>query len=177
MSLERRTLVTTVYRAHHTRWSFAPTSGAGAALHGGRFDRPGLDCLYTSMTLGTAWLEAQQGFAFKAQPMRVCAYEVECADVLDLTVPTVREAARTSLDELGSAWEDDASRGREPATWRLADALRIEGIAGIVVPSFASRAVASDVNAVFWTWGPAPPHRVDVIDEAGRLPKNDASWR
>jgi len=116
MTLERCTLRSLVYRAHHPRWSFAPTSGAGAALHGGRFNRPGLECLYTSMTLGTAWLEAQQGFAFKAQPMLVCAYEVDCADVLDLTGRAGRRSADTSLDELGSAWENGASLGREPAT-------------------------------------------------------------
>jgi RES domain-containing protein len=33
----------------------------------------------------TAWLEAQQAFPFKAQPMTPCAYEVDCGDVLDLT--------------------------------------------------------------------------------------------
>ena len=177
MSDGRRTLRTLVYRAHHPRWSFAPASGAGAALHGGRFNRPGLECLYTSTSLGTAWLEAQQGFAFKAQPMLVCAYEVDCADVLDLTLPTGREAAGASLETLGGAWEDVASSGGEPETWRLADTLRADGVAGILVPSFAARATGRDVNAVFWTWGSEPPHRVEVIDETGRLPRDDASWR
>ncbi|WP_439546652.1 RES domain-containing protein [Sandarakinorhabdus sp.] len=31
------------------RWSHAPLSGAGAALHGGRFNRPGVPALYLSL--------------------------------------------------------------------------------------------------------------------------------
>jgi RES domain-containing protein len=31
----------TAYRMHVPRWSSMPTSGAGAALHGGRANRPG----------------------------------------------------------------------------------------------------------------------------------------
>lgn len=48
--------------------------------------------LYTSMRSETAWLEAQQGLPFKAQPMTLCAYRVDCADMLDLTDPAVRAA-------------------------------------------------------------------------------------
>lgn len=77
-------LTSPVYRVHHPRWSFAPDSGKGAALHGGRFNRIGVEALYTSLRLQTAWLEAQQGFAYKAQPMTICAYQVDCDDLADL---------------------------------------------------------------------------------------------
>jgi hypothetical protein len=30
------------YRMHTPRWAVMPTSGAGAAKHGGRFNRPGV---------------------------------------------------------------------------------------------------------------------------------------
>ena len=70
-----------VYRAHNPRWSFAPTSGDGAARHGGRFNPIGMPALYTSATLEGAWREAQQGFPFKAQPLLICVYEVDCEDV------------------------------------------------------------------------------------------------
>jgi len=30
---------------------------------------------------------------------------------------------------------------------------------------------------VFWTWGDSKPHLVQVIDDLGRLPRNDQSWR
>lgn len=67
-----------VYRAHHPRWAFAADSGEGAARHGGRFNSPGRPAPCTSLRLQTAWLEAQQAFPFKAQPMTVCAYAVDC---------------------------------------------------------------------------------------------------
>jgi RES domain-containing protein len=70
-----------LYRAHNPRWAFAPTSGRGAALYGGRFNPAGTPALYTSMRPETAWLEAQQGFPFKPQPLTLCAYEVDCDDV------------------------------------------------------------------------------------------------
>jgi len=35
-----------LYRAHTPRWSFAPLSGAGAAVQGGRFNRKGIEALY-----------------------------------------------------------------------------------------------------------------------------------
>lgn len=165
-----------VYRGHNPRWSYAPESGAGALRYGGRFNRPGTPCLYTSASPETAWLEAQQGFAFKAQPLTLCAYEVNCTDVLDLSDSTVREAVGVTLGDMACAWEDLASRGREPPSWQLAQRLIELGAAAIVTPSFASHADASDRNVVFWSWGPDKPHQLRVIDDLGRLPKDARSW-
>ena len=173
----RRTLRTTVFRARHPRWSHAPVSGAGAAPHGGRFNRPGVECLYTSMRMETAWLEAQQGFAFKAQPLTLCAYGVDCADVIDLSSAAARASANAALEELACAWEEIADGGDEPPSWRIAERLREDGVAGVLVPSFAHRSEAVDANAVFWRWSAEPPHRVRVVDDDARLPKNDSSWR
>jgi len=36
------------YRFNTPRWAYRPTSGAGAAKVGGRFNRPGVDALYLS---------------------------------------------------------------------------------------------------------------------------------
>jgi RES domain-containing protein len=69
--------------------SFDPHSGAGAARFGGQFNPPGVATLYTSLRLETARLEAQQGFPFRAQPMTPRAYDVDCADMLNLTDPAV----------------------------------------------------------------------------------------
>jgi len=167
----------TVYRAHHPRWSFAPESGEGAARHGGRFNAKGRPALYTSLRPETAWLEAQQGFAFKAQPLTLCAYAVDCTEVLDLTDAAVASALGVEAGELACAWEDDAEQGRLPATWRLADRLTAAGAAAVVVPSFAPGTAARDLNLVFWDWSPEPPHRVRAIDDEGRLPRDDLSWR
>ena len=170
-------LQTTVWRAHNPRWAFAPTSGTGAARHGGRFNRVGLAALYTSMRFETAWLEAQQAFPFKAQPMTICGYNVDCEDIADLCEPAAREALGIAYADLACPWEYLADSGQEPPSWAMSDACITRGLAGAVVPSFASGATAADRNVVFWSWADAPPRKVKVIDDTGRLPRNDASWR
>lgn len=170
-------LRTTVWRAHHPRWSFAPASGEGAAAHGGRFNAVGRPALYTSLRPETAWLEAQQGFAFKAQPMTVCGYDVDCEAVVDLTDSATLRDLAIDPAVLGCAWEDLASRGQTPPSWRLADRLIAEKVAGIVVPSYAAGSGAIDRNVVFWLWTDDLPHRVRVIDDHQHLPLNDLSWR
>ena len=165
-----------VYRAHNPRWAFAPTSGDGAARYGGRFNPPGVSALYTSLNLETAWFEAQQGFAFKAQPLTICAYEVDCADVIDLTAGDTRLAHGVAGADLACAWEDQASRGGEPASWRIARSLIAGGFAALIAPSFALGAGPGARNMVFWTWSDTPPHRVTVIDDEARLPRDGRSW-
>ena len=166
-----------VYRGHTPRWSYTPESGEGAKRHGGRFNRPGVSCLYTSASPETAWLEAQQAFAFKAQLLTLCAYEVDCTEVLDLCDNSVRKSVGVQLKDMACAWEDLVSLGQEPPSWRIADQLIALGTAAIVTPSFASHASASDTNVVFWKWSRRKPHRLRVIDEHSRLPKDDRSWR
>ncbi len=165
-----------VYRAHNPRWGFAPASGEGAAIAGGRFNPVGVPALYTSLRIETAWLEAQQGFAFKAQPMTLCAYDVDCDDVVDLTESEVRRVHKIEGEDLGCAWKDLATRGLTPPSWAIAQRLRLQKIAGIIVPSYAAGAGSDDINVVFWKWGKRRPHKVKVVDDYGRLPKNMSSW-
>jgi RES domain-containing protein len=166
-----------VYRAHNPRWAFAPDSGQGAAGTGGRFNPVGMPALYTARRFETAWLEAQQAFPFKAQPMTLCAYEVDCEDILDLTDEATLAAHEIARDDLACAWKDFSTRGIKPASWSITERLVAAGIAGIIVPSFAKGAFAADINVVFWDWGPNPPHRMRVIDDDRRLPKDPSSWR
>jgi RES domain-containing protein len=166
-----------VYRAHNPRWAFAPDSGRGAAVTGGRFNPVGMRALYTSLRFETAWLEAQQAFPFKAQPMTLCAYEVNCEDVLDLTDAATLSAHGINSADLACPWKDLSTRGIRPPSWEITDRLVAAGTAGVVVPSYAKGAVAADVNVVFWDWAPNPPHQVRVVDNDGRLPKDASSWR
>jgi RES domain-containing protein len=166
-----------VYRAHNPRWSYAPTSGEGAARHGGRFNPRGLPALYTSLDPKTAWMEAQQGMPFKAQPMTLVAYRVSCEGVSDLTDPEVLAAARIDPASLGCPWELLAAQGERPPTWDLAARLIDAGVQGALVPSFAPGTGEEDRNLVLWRWSEEPPCRVQVIDDFGRLPKDNASWR
>lgn len=159
-----------VYRAHNPRWAWEPESGEGARRHGGRFNPPGMPALYAAMDYKTAWLEAQQAFPFKPQPLTLCAYDVDCEDIVDLTQPPVLKELGLGHDDLACPWEDQVDRGLTPPTHSLARRLIDEGVAGIIVPCFAPGADAAARNLVFWDWRRRRPHFVRVIDDEGRLP-------
>ena len=169
-------LTGTVFRAHNPRWSYAPLSGEGAARFGGRFNRTGIPALYTSLRMETAWREAQQGFAFKAQPLTICSYHVDCAAVADLTDAATRATHAVTPAALGCDWESMALNGQTPPTWEIVDRLASAGIRAIIVPSFAPGAIPADRNAVFWHWSDAGPCSVTVIDDEARLPVDNRSW-
>lgn len=167
----------TTYRAHDPRWSFTPLSGDGAAIHGGRFNPKGTPALYLGLAPMTAIKEASQGLALKIEPLVLCSYEVDCEDILDLTAADGLKTAGVAASDLACGWMLLAHGGQAPPTWAMARRLIKEGVAGVVVPSFAPGAMADDRNLVLWNWGPDRPHRIKVHDPSGRLPKNQLSWR
>lgn len=177
MSAITERLITTVYRAHNPRWSFAPDSGAGAAKHGARFNRRGLPALYTSSSYELAVAEAQQGMPFKLQPLTIVSYDVDHDSVLDLSSASSRAAAGVAFDDLACAWELIAFDGGIPPSWFLADRLIEDGVGAIMVPSFAQAADERSVNIVFWDWHATPPRQVVINDDENRLPRDDGSWR
>ena len=158
-------------------WPYAPLSGAGALKYGGRFNRPGNVTLYTSLDPTTAWMEAQQGFPFKPQPMTLVAYQVDCDNIADLNNSEVQRIIGCTPVELGCAWEDMADQNREPPTWLLADRLQANGVAGTLVRSFAPGCSENNCNLVLWQWSNTTPYSVQVIDDLSRLPKTPDSWR
>jgi RES domain-containing protein len=168
--------VGTCYRAHDPRWSFKPHSGEGAAVHGGRFNEKGRLALYLSLSIETAVKEINQGFAFKMNPCVLCSYQVDCIDIADLRSESGREQFKVALSEMSCGWFDLAANGQTPPSWRMAELLIANGVAGILVPSFASQSTPLDQNLVLWTWGEHLPHQVRVFDPSGRLPKNQLSW-
>lgn len=165
------------YRAHDPRWSFAPLSGEGAAIHGGRFNPKGVPALYLSLTIEGAAIEAAQGFPGKLEPLTICLYGVDCADVVDASTQTARKAAGIAMDELSAPWALDRVEGRMPGSWKLARRLIDAGHCGLLYPSFARAARPDMRNLVLWRWSSGLPCRVDVHDPSGRLPKNQLSWR
>jgi RES domain-containing protein len=167
----------TCFRFHDPRWSFAPTSGAGAAIHGGRFNPKGVEALYLALNVDTAFLEISQGFAGKFKPATLIAYDVDCEDIVDLRTSRGRRRESVRLADMASAWFADISAGREPSSWAVAKRLIGRGAAGVLVPSFAAGADPDrHQNLVLWRWGQEPPYRVSACDPDGRLPRDDRSW-
>ena len=70
------------YRMHTPRWSFQPLSGAGAAISGGRLNRPGIDALYLALEPETAIEEFRQDDPL-VRPGTLVAYRATIARVAD----------------------------------------------------------------------------------------------
>lgn len=151
-------------------------SGDGAAVHGGRFNPKGIPALYLGLSVMTAIKEISQGFAHRLDPTILCSYDVDCDHIIDLTTEQGRGAANVSFDQLACAWASALSDGLRPASWSVYDRLMEVGAAGIIVPSFAPGAEAEDRNLVLWNWAPDLPHKVQVVDPSGRLPRDQLSW-
>lgn len=166
----------TCYRAHDPRWAWAPMSGDGAAAKGGRFNPVGVPALYLALTLEGMLLEMGHGFGHRFDPLTICAYLVDVDDVIDLRTDAGRSAAGVDLSVMGCAWAYEVASGRTPPSWDVARALMATGAAGILTPSFATGARADMANLVLWQWGSTPPHRVEVVDPEGRLPRDPSSW-
>lgn len=167
----------TCWRAHDPRWSFKPISGDGAAVRGARFNPKGVPALYLSLDPMTVLKEMGHGFSYRLEPLVLCSYDVDCEDIVDLRTPEGRDEAKTTLADMGCAWMSATTSGRRPASWDIHKALTAKGAAGILAPSFAHRATDRDVNLVLWRWGADAPHKVEVFDPSGRLPKDQLSWR
>ncbi len=164
------------FRAHDPAWSFTPLSGAGAAMRGGRFNRKGVATLYLSLDIVTAVGECTQGFTHRLQPLTLCEYDVDCADIADLHSPTGRAALDVSLEDLACSWLAVQLASRTPPSWRVVDRLMGSGHAGALMPSFVPGAVDGSANLVLWRWGSELPHRVAVYDPQRRLPSDQSSW-
>lgn len=165
------------YRGHDPGWSFAPESGAGAAIRGGRFNRKGEPTLYLSLDIMTAVGECTQGLGQRLLPLTMCEYDVDCDAIADLASATGRKASGVEWSELDCPWLDHLLAGTQAPSWRMADRLKGDGHSGILVPSFFPGAGADNLNLVLWRWGPDLPHSVRVHDPGGRLPKDRSSWR
>lgn len=169
--------VGTCYRAHDPRWSFKPISGDGAAIRGARFNPKGVPALYLALGIMTAVKEANQGFAHRIDPCVLCSYDVDCEDIVDLRTPEGQDAAGIRHEDMTCGWMDFLAEGKRRPSWTIYERHARQGGAGVLVPSFAPGADASDHNLVLWSWGENLPHRVTVIDPSGRLPRNQLSWR
>ena len=157
-----------VWRVLSPIWAHAPLGGGGAAVNGGRFNRPGTDTLYMSFDLMTAIVEYQQEFG--SRPGTFCAYNTRIQPIVDLTDDTALKALKVKTADLDCPWKEIAwIDNHDPPTWRLADRLINDRIAGIKVPSFQNR---TGINLVLWKWGDVKTRRLSVVDPKDELPKD-----
>jgi RES domain-containing protein len=100
------------------KWAFAPTSGAGAAIDGGRFIRPGVEALYLSRAPQTALEEYRQGASI-TPPAVLAAYVVTLDQVADLSAGFDPTTWPKEWAEWDCPWRKIARIDRkDPPSWR-----------------------------------------------------------
>ena len=152
-----------LYRALNPRWAADPLSGAGAALHGGRFNARGTPALYTSLRPETALREANQ--VGSLQPTLMVEYRGRVEGIVDGRDPAALDPYGLAPEHLATAdWREAMLARGEAPTQALAAALIADGCAGLLVPSFARGATARDLNLVLWRWD-----GLTVVDDEQRL--------
>ena len=130
---------------HTPRGATAPTSGAGAAAHGGRANRPDTPALYLALEPETAIREYQQ-LSPLMPPGTLVSYTVRIASVVDFRAGYDAEQWAELWEEFHCDWRELWFNQRvEPPSWVLADEVRVAGAKGIL---FASKVAPGGLNLV-----------------------------
>lgn len=163
-----------LYRVIVPRWSHAPTSGAGAARKGGRFNRPGLEALYLSKDIATA-LEEYRQHELLLPPGTLVTFIVGPLMVVDFSHGFDSGRWEPIWSEYACNWRRLAFDERiEPPSWVLGDLALDAGAAGILFPSAAH---AGGTNLVLFNSSQLPARMLRVHDPDGHLPEDARSWR
>ncbi|WP_298958483.1 RES family NAD+ phosphorylase [uncultured Methylobacterium sp.] len=161
------------YRFLTPRWSHQPLSGAGAAVNGGRFNRPGIEAVYLSTEPETALAEIRQGASI-APPATLAAYRVKAEDIADFSNgfdPAIWAAAWSGWN---ADWKYIARiERRTPPSLSLADDLITAGRRGLLFPSTRR---AGGINLVLFPANLTVADRIAVHDPHGELPVDQSSW-
>lgn len=154
------------------KWASSPTSGAGAAQDGGRFNRPGGPALYLSRGAQTALEEYRQG-ATITPPGTLAAYLVNLAGVADLSGGYDPAEWPADWANWNCPWRQIARiEGKTPSSWTLAEGLAADGVPGLLFPSLRH---PGGVNLVVFAAG-LSSQSVTVHDPDQLLPRDRASW-
>lgn len=157
-----------LYRALNPLYAQDPLSGRGAELYGGRFNPKGVPALYTSVSVITALREANQ--VGNLQPTMLVSYDADIERVFDGRDNAALAAEGMDTAALrDSTWRDQMKATGEARTQAFARRLIAAGCHGFMVNSFAPGTAGDDLNIVLWTWGPAAPCRLTLIDDENRL--------
>jgi len=164
----------TAYRMHTPKWATAPTSGAGAAVQGGRANRPGTQALYLALEAETAVRE-YQALSPLMPPGTLVSYTVRIAPVVDFRAGYDDARWPELWEEFHCDWRELWFNLRvEPPSWVLADEALGAGAKGIL---FTSKLAPGGLNLVVYNDMLAADDTLQVYDPTGALPKNQESWR
>ena len=164
----------TAFRMHAPRWATAPTSGEGAALHGGRANRRGVPALYLSLDSATAVAEYQQ-LSRLMPPGTLVSYTVRLESVVDFSAGFDAATWSPLWEDFGNDWRQLWFGERiEPPSWVLGDEVVAAGAQGLL---FRSLVAPSGLNLVVYPDALGPLDELTVYDPEGSLPTSQASWR
>jgi RES domain-containing protein len=136
-----------LWRMIGIRHQFSPTSGEGARLYGGRWNRKGFPALYLAADAVTAVAEYYQGLP---KPGTLVPYYLDAAAIADLTTSTAGPCDTRVEDALEANWKAMAFLDRQtPPSWVLTDELIAAGAQGALVPSVQN---PGGRNLVLWHW-------------------------
>ena len=155
------------------KWAHDPVSGAGAALRGGRANRPGVDALYLALDVHTAVAEYQQ-LSPLMPPGTLVNYEVSFGPVVDFRAGYVRGPWNPLWQDFFCEWRGLVfDQNIEPPSWVLGDLVMAAGAKGIL---FGSRLVPGGINLVLYTGHLNDADILKPYDPGQFLPKNADSW-
>ncbi len=161
------------YRALTPSWAHRPESGAGAALVGGRFNRPKVEARYLAATPEAALAE-YQGESALLPPATVATYQVTAEAVVDFTGGYTLKHWSPIWAEAYCNWKGLAFlENIEPPSWVIGDLVREAGHAGILYA--CARDPAHTCLVLFPEF--SDRFRAPVYDPEGRLPRNARSWK
>lgn len=162
-----------VYRMHTPKWASLPVSGAGAAKHGGRANRPGIAALYLAFEVETAIQEYKQVSTLLG-PGTLVTYGLSVAPIIDFRKGYQSELWSPLWEEFFCDWRELWFNQRiEPPSWVLGDAAIKAGCKGVIFPS---RVCPGGNNVVIYCDQLQAADKIEVYDPTGSLPKNQDSW-
>lgn len=136
-----------LWRMIGIRHQFSPTSGEGARLYGGRWNRKGCSALYLAADAVTAVAEYYQGLP---KPGTLVPYHLEAGRIVDLTDAAAGPCDGRVAGALAANWKAVALlEDKTPPNWGLTDELIAAGAEGALVPSVQN---PGGRNLVLWQW-------------------------